>query len=249
MRLRIDELAQRAGTTSRNIRAYQERGLLAPPELEGRTGYYGEEHLRRLELIGRLQERGFSLEAIRHTLTVWARGGDLSSLIGIENLLDAPVATEDPREYAREELVERFPEMAEEPGLLLRALELGLLEAVDDDRFRAPSPVLIEAGTELARVGVPLEAVFELVRSIRPDVVDIARRFVDLVRGYVVEPLLVGSPDPHEVGATIEAIHRLRPLALEVVRPFLARALEDAIRDAVQDLAAGAGDGDGELAG
>jgi DNA-binding transcriptional MerR regulator len=28
---RIDELAREAGTTVRNVRAYQERGLLAPP--------------------------------------------------------------------------------------------------------------------------------------------------------------------------------------------------------------------------
>jgi DNA-binding transcriptional MerR regulator len=34
--MKIDELAQRAGTTSRNIRAYQERGLLPPVRVEGR---------------------------------------------------------------------------------------------------------------------------------------------------------------------------------------------------------------------
>ena len=43
MRLTIDELAQRTGTSSRNIRAYQAKGLLPGPQLEGRTGYYVED--------------------------------------------------------------------------------------------------------------------------------------------------------------------------------------------------------------
>lgn len=32
---RIDELAHAAGTTSRNVRAYRERGLLPPPRKRG----------------------------------------------------------------------------------------------------------------------------------------------------------------------------------------------------------------------
>src|SRR5688572_32947962 len=94
MKLRIDELAHRAGTTSRNVRAYQARGLLPPPELSGRTGYYSEEHLRRLELIAELQERGFSLEAIRHTLEAWSQGGDLGHLVGFRHILTAPLLEE-----------------------------------------------------------------------------------------------------------------------------------------------------------
>lgn len=37
---RIDELARLAGSTVRNIRAYQDRGLLPPPRLAGRVGLY-----------------------------------------------------------------------------------------------------------------------------------------------------------------------------------------------------------------
>ena len=53
--LTIDELARRTGMTVRNIRAHQSRGLLPPPEVRGRTGYYGSEHLARIELIRELQ--------------------------------------------------------------------------------------------------------------------------------------------------------------------------------------------------
>src|SRR5690606_15314816 len=107
MRLRIDELATQAGTTSRNVRAYQQRGLLPPPELEGRTGFYGDEHLQRLRLIDELQQRGFSLEAIRQTLDIWSRGGDLGDLLGFQHLLTAPLTDEQPTTFTLEELIER----------------------------------------------------------------------------------------------------------------------------------------------
>ena len=49
--LTIDELARAAGTTVRNVRVYQDRGLLPPPERRGRLGLYGPDHLRRLRLV------------------------------------------------------------------------------------------------------------------------------------------------------------------------------------------------------
>ena len=63
--LTIDQLAQRTGMSARNIRAHQSRGLLAPPTLRGRTGYYNDEHVARIELIQRLQADGF------HTILLW----------------------------------------------------------------------------------------------------------------------------------------------------------------------------------
>src|SRR2546429_7792530 len=56
--LTIEELARRVGLSTRNVRAYRTAGLLPPPTLEGRTGRYGDEHLRRVVVIGRPQRRG-----------------------------------------------------------------------------------------------------------------------------------------------------------------------------------------------
>ena len=61
----IGELAERTGMTVRNIRAHQTRGLLPPPVVHGRTGYYNEEHVARIELTRELQAEGLNLEAIR----------------------------------------------------------------------------------------------------------------------------------------------------------------------------------------
>src|SRR3954470_23962101 len=66
--LTIDELARQTGMTVRNLRAHQSRGLLPPPDVRGRTGYYGPDHVTRVELIKELQTEGFNLEAIRKLL-------------------------------------------------------------------------------------------------------------------------------------------------------------------------------------
>ena len=63
-RLTIGELAEAAGMTVRNVRNHAARGLLPPPDLVARTGYYGESHLERLKLIRVMQAEGFNLEAI-----------------------------------------------------------------------------------------------------------------------------------------------------------------------------------------
>jgi len=78
----IDELAARAGETSRNVRAYQARGLLPRPRLAGRTGIYDDRHLERLSTIRCLQDRGFSLAAIGELLDARDRGATLAEVLG-----------------------------------------------------------------------------------------------------------------------------------------------------------------------
>jgi DNA-binding transcriptional MerR regulator len=62
--LTIDQLAQLVGLPSSTIRLYRTKGLLPPPQKRGRCAFYGPGHVARVDLIGRLQERGFSLAAI-----------------------------------------------------------------------------------------------------------------------------------------------------------------------------------------
>jgi DNA-binding transcriptional MerR regulator len=78
----IDELARRAGETTRNVRAYQARGLLPGPRLVGRVGEYDERHLDRLVTVQGLRDRGFSLAAIAVLLTAHERGVALADVIG-----------------------------------------------------------------------------------------------------------------------------------------------------------------------
>jgi DNA-binding transcriptional MerR regulator len=243
MRMRIDELATAAGTTSRNVRAYQQRGLLPAPALQGRTGFYGEEHLHRLRIIDELQQRGFSLEAIRQTLDIWSRGGDLGDLLGFQHLLTAPLTDEQPTTATFEELAERFPQVRDRPDLVERAVALRVIETADDGGVVVPSPMILEAGAELVRLGVSLDVVLDLVAAIREDVDDIARRFLTLVSDHLLAPVLAGHEDAIGTSELVAALQKLRPIAIEVVRPFLAQALAAEIERTVRAHAGGAADG------
>src|SRR4051794_33940235 len=92
--LTIDELAQPPGMTVRNIRAHQSRGLLPPPAVRGRTGYYGPAHLARIELIQEMQAQGFNLQAIRRLVDAPPRSSEepprLLRAVAAPYLSDAP---------------------------------------------------------------------------------------------------------------------------------------------------------------
>ena len=130
---RVDELARAAGTTVRNVRAYQDRGLLPPPRREGRVGYYDDSHLARLGVIGRLLDRGYSLSNIAELIAGLERGHDLGQLVGLEEAVSTPWSDEVPTSISPEELLVLFGPAATMEALS-DAFELGLLE-VDGERF------------------------------------------------------------------------------------------------------------------
>jgi DNA-binding transcriptional MerR regulator len=73
--LTIDQLAARTGMTVRNIRAYGARGLLPPPRLVGRTGYYNGEHVARLTLVREMLDQGYTLTAAERLLAAAPASG------------------------------------------------------------------------------------------------------------------------------------------------------------------------------
>ncbi|MEV5703732.1 MerR family transcriptional regulator [Actinoallomurus sp. NPDC052274] len=234
---RIDELAHAAGSTVRNIRAYQDRGLLPPPRLQGRVGLYDESHLARLRLIGQLLGRGYTLATIAELISAWERGRNLSDLLGLEKVLTDPWSDEIPGHLDAAELVKLFavdPESEDAPALLRLAEEHGFLEAEGDDRYKVPSPRLLHVGTELVAAGIPLPAVFEIAGRIREDCAVIARRFVDLARVHgdlSAERLVSGE----QIAEAATFVQRLRPLAQLAVEGLLARCMEAEVRAALGD--------------
>lgn len=82
-RLTVDQLARLAGTTTRNIRAFQTLGLLPRPTMDGRTGRYGQDHLDRLRSVLRLQRSGFSLAALTTLFEAWEEGLTLDQVLGV----------------------------------------------------------------------------------------------------------------------------------------------------------------------
>jgi DNA-binding transcriptional MerR regulator len=223
----IDELARLARTTVRNLRAYQDRGLLPPPRRSGRRGVYTDAHLARTRLIMQLLERGYSLGNIAELIRAWESGRDLEQLLGVEAAVAAPFSAEMPQEIDEQTALAS----AGNAEILAGALELGLVERTRTG-YRVPSPRTLHAGIALIAAGVPWRAAFAVLRTIRSDLEHLATRLLDLV----VEYLLGGRaakklPKSAELSRLANELWRLRPLAEQVVNAELARALEAAARE------------------
>jgi DNA-binding transcriptional MerR regulator len=212
----IDELARRVGMTARNIRAHQSRGLLPPPEVRGRTGYYGAEHLERLALIKDLQSEGFNLEAIRKLIE--GAGGSTGEVLRFTRALREPFEDEAPEIVEAGPLAERFaadPDSAAED--LRRALAVGLLRPLGQDRFEVRSPRLMHAGTELRNLGIAPGRGLDVLEDLRGHADGVARVFVKLFVEDVWKPFEeAGSPE-ERWPEVLDALERLRPLATEAL--------------------------------
>lgn len=230
---RIDELARLAATTVRNVRVYQDRGLLAPPRRDGRVGVYTDAHLARLRLIGQLLRRGYTFANIGEMLAVWERGGNLADVLDLESAVGHPWSDEIPGHVTGEQLRESFgaEDTAENRA---RAVALGILEP-DGGRYRVPSPRLLSAGAEMAAAGIPLPAVLDLAERLRVHVDAVARDMAATVAGHVVAAHLGDGAQGEDIAEAAAITRRLRPLAQIVVDAMLAQAMSRHVQEALGD--------------
>jgi DNA-binding transcriptional MerR regulator len=161
--LSVDDLAQRAGLPVRTIREYQTMGVLPPPERRGRIGIYRQTHLSRLELIGRLQRRGYSLAGIRDLLASWTNGGDLGEVLGLAP--DELIHLDEPGTPATiDQLARLLPDLV--PDRLDGLVAVGVVEACGPDRYCVPSPSLLQLAVDLLAAGYRPEDTLDLLRTI-----------------------------------------------------------------------------------
>ncbi|GAA1761828.1 MULTISPECIES: MerR family transcriptional regulator [Streptomonospora] len=227
---RIDELARLAGTTVRNVRVYQDRGLLSPPRREGRVGIYTEAHLARLRLIGQLLKRGYTFANISELVTVWERGGDLTDILGFESAVGDPWSDEIAGYVTMRELREMFPGQVNAPNIT-RSLRLGLLER-EGLRFRVPSPRLLNAGAELVAAGMELSTVLDISERLKERVGALAGELVRAVADHILaEHAPQGLLQGDEIAETAALVRRLRPLAQTAVDAMLADAMARSLHE------------------
>jgi DNA-binding transcriptional MerR regulator len=226
--LTVEQLAYETGMSVRNIRNHQSRGLLPPPEVRARIGYYGPEHVARLRLIQEMQAEGFKLSAISRL--IGEHGADADRFVGLRQAVTAPFATEAPEVMTREELVERFS--VDDDRLLGKAQKLGLLVDLGDERYEAPSPALLRAAEEVTGMGIDLPAALAAIEKLNRNAQSSARAFVNLFVEEVWKPFdEAGRPDDgwEEI---IKSIERLRPLAFDALNATFRLTLGDEIEKA-----------------
>jgi len=211
--LTVEQLAYETGMSVRNIRNHQSRGLLPPPEVRARTGYYGVQHVARLRLIQEMQAEGFKLSAISRL--IGEHGADADRFVGLRQAITAPFATEAPEVLTRDELIERFG--VEDRRLLGKARKLGLLVALGEDRYEAPSPALLAAAEEVLKMGISLPAALAVIEKLNRSSQSAAKSFVKLFVDELWKPFdEAGRPDA-EWSEIIDSIERLRPLAVDAL--------------------------------
>ena len=226
-RLTIDQLAQAAGLTVRNVRNYQSHGLIPPPEVKGRTGYYGAEHLAGLQLIREMQAQGFNLAAIAHLLQE-ARGAG-EQVLGFTRSLMAPFETEAPEIIERTDLLQRLGGEVG-PKHIAKAEKLGLVISIAENSFEAPSPTLLAAGERLISLGVPLDSALDTMDKLRRNTSRIAQTFVQIFLQFIWKPFDDAGRPESDWPQVQAALDQLRPLATEALtasfQPTMTKAVE-----------------------
>lgn len=214
---RLDELARQAGVASTTVRLYQNRGLIAPPRLEGRTGWYDESHLSRLRLIARLQGEGYSLAGIANLLEQWEQGRGLDAVMGVEAELDALIGDVHAIVLDPGELLDRFADVAMTPELMQRAGALGLLEVADDGKVRVADRRFLETGSALAQMGVPAEVILDEWEALVAHTDDIAARFISIFEAHLAPTDWQSFLDTNEARELARTLAQIQATARQVL--------------------------------
>ncbi|WP_067566642.1 MerR family transcriptional regulator [Nocardia acidivorans] len=220
----IDELARAADSTVRSVRVYHERGVLPPPEVRGRTGYYGAEHLNRVRTISRLLDRGIKLNGIKELLAAFDRGDDLGDLLGVP---ESEQSSRDTRSgqatVTATDLQNRFTEV---PNGLARVVTAGVFEPVDATTYRVADADLAGLLDRLEGAGVSIAAALQEVERLKADCDRISRRMVDLVREHAWEPFARSERGPDDLAEFTARVDVLRSAPGHTAEDLLNRLID-----------------------
>jgi DNA-binding transcriptional MerR regulator len=198
----LSELAAAVGMTERNVRAYRSRGLIGPPRLHGRVGYYGFDHLSQLRLVQALTGRGLSLAVVGQLIDRGLAQHELARLIR-EDLPDGPP-------------VPLAPAVAEEvslgdPEMLDALVDEGVARRTEAGF--AADPALLALAGQLVNFGVPaVETTRVILTGARAAGAALpgVRRGLQASRSTATHDADGGSgahgPDEHEADATMTAV-------------------------------------------
>lgn len=232
MRLRVDELAARADTSVDTIRFYQSKGLLDPPQRDGRVGWYSNDHLERLRRIRSLKAQGFSLASIAKLL---GGGLDPADSALVAAVLDR---TEGPREGSGSLTLD---ELASATGVSVALLEAvvreGLFGNPDRARFTPADAAAVQAGLRLLESGLPLSELLALARRHDRVTKELASNAVDLFVRFVRDGVLASEGGEDEAGTRlVEAFEQMLEASTTLVAEHFRRALLEEARSRAEVL-------------
>ncbi len=231
------DLARLAGTTTRNVRVYRDRGLLHPPLRVGRIALYNDTHLTRLRLVTSMLNRGYTIAHVQEMLGAWEQGKDLGDVLGLESAIIGTWAAEKPMTMstaAARELIGDDAGFARlEQAELIRPGE-------EPDTVVILRPKLIEAFNEIRGYGLSIDTLVDISNAVVPHVDAISAILVQAGLARVREIIKPGEslPDDTEVAELITMLVRFRTQAVAAVTATLAGSIESTIESLVSRMLA-----------
>ena len=227
---RIDELAQLAGTTTRNIRVYRDRGLLHPPLRVGRIALFNDTHLTRLRLITSLLDRGYNIAHVHEMLSAWEQGKGVGDLLGLESAIAGSWATEKPERMS----VADAKRLIDDGSGFERMVGLGVIK-LEDGEAVVVRPKLIESFNEIRQYGVSTDKLIGLHEQIAPLVDQISGLLVQAGIEEALHRINPGAalPPDTEIAELLTMLVRFRTQAVSAVSSTLAFSIESTIESAV----------------
>jgi DNA-binding transcriptional MerR regulator len=232
---RIDDLARLAGTTTRNVRVYRDRGLLHPPLRVGRLALFNDTHLTRLRLVTSMLDRGYNLSHVHEMISAWEQGKDLGAVLGLESAIVGTWAAEKPETMARAD-AER---LIDDAAAFDRLIAAGLIR-VDDaaQTVTVVRPKLIEAFNEIRAYGIGIDKLIEIHEQVSPHIDAISEILVRAGAEHALKRIKPGEalPGDTEVAELITMLVRFRTQAVASVTATLAHSIESTIASLVAQL-------------
>jgi DNA-binding transcriptional MerR regulator len=223
VRYRVEQLAAAADVSVDTVRYYQSRGLLEPPEREGRVAWYGAGHVDRIREIRGLQRRGLTLAAIERILDDGhpTPDGDLALAIAAARGETGP-----------DELVplDEFAQRSGVPASLIQAVEregIQLGREVDGEvRYTTGDVEMVRGALRLLEFGLPLGELLALARDTNDAMVNLAQRAVGLFDEHVREPIRdTASTEDEAAARLVEAFDTLLPTVTNLVANHFRRVV------------------------
>jgi DNA-binding transcriptional MerR regulator len=219
----VEQLAAACDVSVDTVRYYQSRGLLPPPEREGRVAWYGAEHAVRIREIRSLRAKGLTLAAIRRMLD-----GDLGRPDA-----DLAAAVHAARgDGASEELLplEEFAQRSGVPASLIQAVEregIKLGRTVEgEERYTASDIEMVRGALRLLEYGLPLGELLALARETNEAMVRLADRAVELFDEHVRKPIRdTAGSDGAAAAELVAAFDTLLPAVTNLVANHFRRVL------------------------
>lgn len=231
---RIDDLAREAGTTTRNVRVYQESGLLPRPLRRGRVAIYTDRHLRQLQAIIRLLSEGFTVKHILKFLAGLQRGEALVEVLNLEDLgelVTTPWSRPVSQTMTGEQLEARLGRL--DPQMMRRLITSGVIEPTEVPTvYRvADTEQIADLETLLAR-GMPLAAVLKTMTDVDKKLDSAAEILARTGHCEVVRQRGPGwlPGDDNELAWAADLVDAMRRVARRSAHASLDRALDAAVR-------------------